>query len=105
VLTRIVGRARHRVIMPSGEARAAFFGGKNFYKIAALRQFQCAQVTRDTIEMRLVARRRLTAEEEGQITQFIRDDLDPGFKVRFVYVDEIPRLASGKYEEFRCEVA
>jgi len=104
VLARILGRIRHRVIMPSGEARAALFGSKSFYKIAAIRQFQAAQTSRDTIEMRLVARQKLTTEEEGRVTQFIRDDLDPSFKVRFVYVDEIPRLAGGKYEEFRCEI-
>jgi len=103
VLNNIRGRIRHGVIMPDGERRTAFFGIA-FYKVPAIRQFQAAQTARDTIEMRLVARRKLTAAEETQITRMIQTDLDPSFNVRFVYVDAIPRLPSGKYEEFRCEL-
>jgi hypothetical protein len=35
----------------------------------------------------------------------VRNDLGAPFRVRFVYVDSIPNLPSGKYEEFRCELA
>jgi phenylacetate-CoA ligase len=103
VLNRIIGRIRHGVLMPDGETRAARFG-VTFYKIAAIRQYQAVQTARDTIEIRLVARRELTAAEAAEITRLVHNDLDPRFRVRFVYVDAIPRLASGKYEEFRCEV-
>jgi phenylacetate-CoA ligase len=103
VLNRILGRIRHGVIMPDGESRSARFS-MSFYKIAAIRQYQAVQTARDTIEIRLVARRNLTPAEEAQITRLVQTDLDPSFKVRFVYVDAIPRLPSGKYEEFRCEM-
>ena len=38
------------------------------------------------------------------LARLVRNDTDPSFQVRFVYLDAIPRLPSGKYEEFRCEV-
>ncbi len=105
VLNRIIGRSRAAVIMPDGTARAAFFGSKSFYKIPAIRQYQAAQTARDTIEIRLVVRQELTADEAAFITQVVRDDLDPSFQIRIVYTDDIPRMPSGKFEEFRCEFA
>lgn len=105
VLNRIIGRSRAAVIMPDGTARAAFFGSKAFYKVPAIRQYQVAQTARHTIEVRLVARRMLSVEEEAFIHQAVRGDLDPCFQVRIVYVDEIPRMPNGKTEEFRCEIA
>lgn len=104
VLNRIIGRSRDRVIMPDGTGRAAFFGSKKFYQVPAIRQFQGAQTARNVIELRLVVRHPLTLDEESLITGLVRDDLDPSFQVRFVYVDEIPRRPSGKIEEFRCEI-
>ena len=105
VLNRVLGRTRSKVIMPDGASRAAFFGSQNFYRIPAIRQFQGVQVARDVIELRLVARRPLTPEEESVITGLVHGDLHPSFQIRFVYVDEIPRNPSGKIEDFRCEIA
>lgn len=86
VINRVIGRFRDSVRMLDGSARAAFFGSKSFYKISAIRQFQAAQTALDTIEIRLVARRPLTEEEEAFVVARVRDDLDPDFKVRIVYV-------------------
>ena len=103
-LRAIRGRLRHGLHMPDGTRRAPYFG-ISFFRIAAIRQYQAAQTAPDTIELRLVTRRPLTAAEEAELSALVRNDLDPSFQVRFVYVDEIPRLPSGKYEEFRCELA
>ena len=105
VLSRILGRTRDAVIMPDGSTRAAFVGSKGFYKVPAIRQFQVAQTARDTIEVRLVVRVPLTAEEEAFITGLVRADLDARFRVNIVYVDTIPRASSGKSQEFKCEIA
>lgn len=104
VINRVIGRFRDSVRMPDGSARAAFFGSKSFYKIRAIRQFQAAQTALDTIEIRIVARQPLTEEEEAFVVARVRDDLDPGFKVRILYLNEIPRKPSGKSEDFRCEI-
>lgn len=103
VLRGVRGRLRHGLRMPDGTVRASYFG-ISFYRVAAIRQYQAAQVAPDAIELRLVVRRPLTVDEEAALAQLVRNDVDPDFQVRFVYVDEIPRLANGKYEEFRCEL-
>ncbi len=103
VLNAIRGRLRHGLVMPDGSRRAVYFG-INFARIPAIRQYQAAQVARDVIELRLVVRRPLTAEEEAQLAALVRNDTDPGFHVRFAYRDTIARLPNGKYEEFRCEI-
>ena len=103
-LRAIRGRLRHGLIMPDGSSRAAYFG-ISFNRIPAIRQFQAAQVARDIIELRLVTRRPLTDAEEAELSAVVRNDTHPSFQVRFVYVDTIPRQPSGKYEEFRCELA
>ncbi len=105
VLTRVLGRVRDSVLMPDGSARAAFFGSKQFYKIHAIRQYQVAQTARDRIELRLVARRPLTEEEAAFIVQAVRGDLDDSFTIDIVYADQIARAPSGKFQEFRCEIA
>lgn len=104
VINRVIGRFRDAVRMPDGSARAAFFGSKSFYKVAAIRQYQVAQTALDTIEIRVVARRELTESEVSFVTAKAREDLDPRFTIRIVYVDHIPRTPSGKSEEFRCEI-
>lgn len=103
-LRAIRGRLRHGLIMPDGSSRAAYFG-ISFNRIPAIRQFQAAQITRDTIELRLVTRRPLTPDEEAALSAIIRNDTHPSFQIRFAYVESITRQPSGKYEEFRCELA
>ena len=48
--------------------------------------------------------RALTEDEEAGLRELIGTRLGHGFALRFVYVDEIPRLPSGKYEDFRSEI-
>jgi phenylacetate-CoA ligase len=103
-LRAIRGRLRHGLRMPDGTSRAVYFG-ISFARIPAIRQYQAAQVAPTTIELRLATRRALTPEEEAQLVALVRNDTDPAFTVRIAYVDAIPRLPNGKYEEFRCEMA
>ena len=70
-----------------------------------VRQYQYVQKSLEEIEVRLVVGRPLTGDEEARIADFLAHSLRHPFACRFVYVDEIPRLAGGKYEVFRCEVA
>lgn len=104
VLARIMGRVRNMVVLPSGERRFAYIGGKGLGRVHALVQVQIVQRSLYDIEVKLVVRRPLTHEEEDMLRGSIRGNLGQHFAVNFTYHDSIPRGAGGKYEDFRCEV-
>ena len=54
--------------------------------------------------MVLVARRRLTAEEEARLFAGLVERFGPDFNFRTAYVDSIPRTAGGKFAVFRSEI-
>jgi phenylacetate-CoA ligase len=107
-LARILGRARNMFVLPTGERRwpaievdaAASFAGR-----LPIRQFQVIQHSLSEIEVKLVADRPLLLAEEVGIRRMLTEWLTDGFLVRFTYVDSIPRDPSGKFEDFRCEIA
>jgi phenylacetate-CoA ligase len=103
VLTRIIGRYRHRIILPDGSSRVTLFGAQELYRIPAIRQYQAVQTARDTIEMHLVMRRPLTTGEDRVLTGLVHANL-PEFKVPIVYVEALPRMPSGKFQDFRSEI-
>lgn len=104
VLNRIAGRVRNLAILPSGDRIAPTFYTEPVLNELPIRQFQFVQKTVHEIETRLAVNRPLTAGEETRIGDFMNRGFGHEFQYRFVYMDEIPRLPSGKYEVFRCEV-
>ena len=48
--------------------------------------------------------RLLTTAEEDRLSDAIRRALGHPFALTFVYVKEIPRAASGKFEDFVSEI-
>ncbi len=70
----------------------------------SIRQCQLAQVEYDLVEARLVSAAALSAEQEGALRTHIQSRLPAGFRVSFVYRDEIERGAGGKNEGFVCEI-
>ena len=105
VLTRVVGRTRNLLVLPTGEKVSSAFLEKRISVIAPVRQFQLTQKTTHEIEVKLVVPRPLTEAEENGLRDFFTERAGYPFDFRFVYVDEIPRSAGGKYEYFRSEVA
>lgn len=105
VLTRILGRARGMLTLPSGERRWPVLGDGQFNDIAPIRQYQFVQKSLENIEIKLVTGRPLTDAEENALTTLIHSKLGYAFNLQFSYPDEIPRSASGKFEDFRSEVA
>ena len=105
VIRRILGRVRNMLRLPGGGLRSPRFGETQFTAIAPVRQFQVVQRSLEDIEVLLVAARPLTADEESALRALILRNLGHPFSVRFSYREDIPRTASGKYEEFRSEVA
>ena len=70
-----------------------------------MRQFQIVQTALDRLEVRLVVARDITGEEERTIGDLLLARLGHAFTLSFSYHDETPRGASGKFEDFRSEIA
>lgn len=104
-LKRIVGRRRNMVLHPDGRRHWPLVGFQHYRDIAPIRQYQLIQRGLESIEVRLVADSHLTAEQERQMAELIRESLGFSFRLEFVYFPrEIPRSRGGKFEEFACEV-
>ena len=100
VLNRILGRVRNMATLPSGETFWPRFYSDDLAKVAPIRQVQLVPRSVHDIDVRLVVARPLTAEEEERLKSVILEYLGHPFTLGFTYVDEIPRSAGGKYEDF-----
>jgi phenylacetate-CoA ligase len=105
VLNRVMGRTRNTLVLETGERYWPFFGTHRFTDIAPVLQHQFVQKSFGVIEARLVTARPLTAGEERQFERHVQSRLPVPFELKLVYVREIPRSASGKYEDFMSEIA
>lgn len=100
VLTRIMGRQRNMLLLPTGERVWPRLRSRHWAHIGEIRQLQLVQQEVDRIEARLVARRPLTASEESQFTSTLHQSLAYPFRVSFSYLDSIDRSQTLKFEEF-----
>ena len=104
VITRILGRVRNLLTLPSGERIWPLYNSSSLGKIAPVRQAQLIQRSLEQIQVNLVVARPLTAAEEERLSDAIGRALGHPFALSFVYVEEIPRAASGKFEDFVSEI-
>ncbi|HXX85568.1 MAG TPA: phenylacetate--CoA ligase family protein [Casimicrobiaceae bacterium] len=106
VLRQILGRERNALLVaPTGERYWPAFGSRKFTSIAPILQHQFAQKDSAWLEGRLVTERPLTPDEEEQLRTHIQGRLPCPFRITFAYVDDIPRNAGGKFENFVSELA
>ena len=105
VLNRVMGRTRNTLLLETGERYWPSFGTHRFADIAPIVQHQFVQKSFGVIEARLVTVRPLTREEEQEFERHVQARLPVPFELKLVYVREIPRAASGKYEDFMSEIA
>lgn len=104
-LRRIRGRSRQLVRLPDGTRHWPLVGFYEYRDIAPIRQYQAIQHDLRHVEMRLVADRPLTRDEEQRLRAIVQKWLQHPFDVRFVYfVGRIPTPPSGKFEDFVCLV-
>jgi phenylacetate-CoA ligase len=101
-LARIVGRQRNMVRLPNGQSRWPMIGFKQYEAIAPIRQYQFVQHSLERLEMRIVAARPLTKEDEARLTEVVCQALGHPFGIDFVYRDDLPIGPNGKFEEFIC---
>lgn len=100
VLSRIMGRQRNMLTLPSGDTMWPSFHPDLFLSVARVRQLQLIQHRVDEIEVKLVVPEVLTAEQEAKIAENLADSLGHRFRFRFTYVEEIPTGSGGKFEDF-----
>lgn len=108
VLKRIVGRGRNMIVLPNGELRWPSIDvdpDQPLASIPPVQQFQVIQRSLREVEMLLVMPRPLTDEERALMLDVLEKGLGHRFEVTFRYVDHIPAGPTGKYEDFRSEVA
>jgi phenylacetate-CoA ligase len=109
VLNRIVGRQRNMLVLPGGELRWPSIEVDNavagLEALPPIRQFQVIQRSLEEIEALLVAPRPLTEEEQRLLIRWFEQGLGHSFRVKFTYVDHIPSSPTGKFEDFKSDVA
>ena len=105
VLKRILGRVRNLLVYPDGRKASPLIRDFHTTGIPEIRQFQIVQRTLRDIEIRVVVARPLTPDEEARVCGWFRERSGHPFAVSITYHDEIPRGPSGKFEDFRSEVA
>jgi len=105
VIRRVMGRVRNMVRLPDGARHWPSLGMLSAMPEGLIRQFQCVQRTLEHIEVRLVAARALSAEEETRLRAGMREKLGHPFDLAIVYCEKLERGNGGKFEEFRCEIA
>lgn len=104
VIRRVLGRARNLAITPDGRKYYPSFAADVWSDIAPIRQIQLVQKTRHHIEVRIAMVRALEGDEERNLGAALRQSLGHPYEFTFVRVELIARSASGKYEDFVCEV-
>lgn len=105
MVRQILGRVRNMLILPSGEQICPRFIFEDFIYSLPIRQIQIVQESLEQMAVRLVADRKLSSAEEETVSRALIATARHPFRLRFDYLPEIPRAASGKFEEFRSEVS
>lgn len=104
VIGRILGRVRNMLRLPDGRRFYPSFPAEAWAGIAPIRQLQVVQRTPHDIEIRLVAERRLTPDEETELAAVFQQTLSYPFRIAFQYLDEIKRGENYKFEDFISEL-
>ena len=108
VIQSILGRVRNMLTLPSGKniwpSYHFIFDDALGASLPSLREAQLVQRTLEEIEVRVVATRPVTAEEETLARKALGEALSDAFKFRFVYVDALPRPPSGKFQAVLSEI-
>ena len=100
-MTRIAGRARNLLTLPSGEKRFGVAGKRIFGPVEPVRQYQVVQKSVDRVEARMVLERPLTGEEEAGIRARLAAQLPGSFRITLASVSALPRaagLSPGRYK-------
>lgn len=104
VIGRILGRYRNLAVLPDGRRLWPRLGQYAVRDVAPIGQMQIVQRSLEVVEFRYSADRPLSEAEEAGLARLLIDNLGHPFRVTFARLPQIPRSASGKFEDFICEV-
>jgi phenylacetate-CoA ligase len=99
-LAQIMGRYRNSFTLRDGRTIYPLVPVARLREFISFEQFQIVQTDYDRIEVRYVPIDASRQIDEAGLESCVRDLVDPSFNVRAIAVDEIPRSASGKYEDY-----
>ena len=105
VVERIIGRERHPVVLPSGDRLFPVLDAEPLLLEFGVRQYQLVQRSVQEIDLKLVIDRRLNDDEQAAIRDHLRGNFQHSFDFNFIYVDEIPREAGGKFQIFKSALS
>jgi phenylacetate-CoA ligase len=98
-LARVFGRYRNTFTLKDGRIIYPYVAISRFRDFIAFEQVQVVQTDYDAVEVRFVPSSDAKADEAG-LQAYLREAIDGSLNVRVVAVDEVPRAASGKFEDF-----
>ncbi len=101
-ITRVLGRTRNMLKLPDGEQLWPVFSTVLGEAVPDMKQAQLVQRDADSVDLMLVVRRPLSADEEQAACRAVEGALRDSLSVRLVYAEEIPRSPTGKFEEVKC---
>ena len=91
--------------LPGGRSAWPGFPLDTLVKLAAIRELRMIQHSLEEIEIEMVLRRALTADEETTLADAVRKRLRHPFRVRMTAVERIATGPGHKREDFECRVA
>jgi phenylacetate-CoA ligase len=99
-LSRIFGRYRNMFTLADGRIIYPDLEASNLREFISFEQMQVVQTEYDQVEVRYVSSCEKREPDETGLEAYVRARLDPSLHVSAVAVDEIPRAASGKFEDY-----
>jgi len=103
-IARILGRARGRLTLPSGERRFSLHGSAVFRGRTDIRRFQFVQRAPGRLETRLIPAAGFGRASEAELRTRIAAELGGEIAIDLAYPAEIGQPAEGSFHEFRSEL-
>ncbi len=104
VINRVFGRVRNMLQLPDG-GRVWPVLNRIFHTVETIKRYQVIQKTLEGLEVRLVSHSSLTEGEADGLRKILRNRLGYSFDIDFTYHETLERTRSGKFEDFKSEVA
>lgn len=104
VINRVFGRVRNMLLLPDGNKVWPVLD-RIFHIVESIERYQVVQKTLESLEVRLVSHGRLTDGEEASVRGILQHRLKHPFDIAFTYHETLDRTQSGKFEDFKSEVA
>jgi phenylacetate-CoA ligase len=106
VISHVCGRSRNMLKLANGDRIWPRFNSDDLIEAGPVQAVQVVQTALTRLEGRLVVSRKPTKSEEAALKKMMLAQLpaSAGITIELVYVDDLPRSANGKFEDFKSEV-